>query len=1507
MSANLIDWLRSLAPEGATGFEGLVRELLESWTGRKFRLARGGEQFGHDAKTDSDPRAPLTLIECKRYGGDNKPSSRELMGELGQALARFPDLDLWVLAATTEIGSNAVAELRSLADQHAVEILVIDTRPGGGDLEILCAQFPEVTESFAGDPGLDLATIRGRSDFAQHVESVRGNLSGLLLGFDGARRRMADWLRNHVGERASAKAAFGQDLALKAEGITLIPRPAIFARLDEWWTTNRNHTFSLVGEEGSGKSWAAMAWLLNLVARPDHPLIIPITWNRVPAVGAPSPIQLATVILARCIGPEIGRTADEWWSKRVTSWRQHLEPATPPAFLFLLDGLNESPGYDWRTLLEYAQVGNHNRLDATLLTCRLPFWKEVFGQRGALPAPYVTEGYDDAELRQAVAGRVDLSTVPAELRDLMRRPRYCDLVTTHCRAMIASGDFTVARLLFEDRLDRYRRKANHPFTPQDFDQVLARLALEHHRQWKRGRAGAGFGKKELRDALPQDDRRALQELIDGGVLDHTDDPAYPYRVEKRRLVHGLGMLLASDLRQRDNGFTDFIREWFEPQRDMDIKAEILRAAVFFSLPTDFGDYPSPQRRALLREWLLSRNMPAEQEAAITAYLPDCADDLLTEADGFFAPSDDSTGNASVRLGKALAARRTNPRVLPALQQAAERWAGYVRDAKGGSEWKPSATEFGSFEKVRFEDMRGAGLQAFMAAIIQAGPRHGFAKAYQRAALAAGFIQSCFVDDRIAWSLRLTDEDIESWVSPRWEPMAKAGGVGHVLLRDALGTRIVRNCPAYRSFEKPDFSEDRFIFGGIDNDIADLAPGPGKLGKEWDAELRTRLTDIDLSQYIPARHSTPTNHEFELLEPVAAAVAPDALGNFLRSLLESLPTRPPENLFTLCLYLPPMMMAAGPDQWAALRAVRAVVDHVDQRAARSAEAMAFLALAMVLPEEQACELFLSRSAEACDLRQLHHWLIPQSPSIARAMHTQITAETDSTRLARLLFVAAQAPVPLTDDQRKIVAQALVDDDDELLRYTATLYALKSGDAGLVTTVRCDPRRLLDEDGSLTNRLQAHILIRHGQHLSFEEVMRRLPLADLSAAVAARGNRPDELSALAFGLSAAISQIAQESEGQSERAVIKAVAEMIVIADAETIVYSQPPQARRRKGGTVEDLKEFLEAMSDHGDAGDEQQDKTFSEWQRNLFAGGHGLNRNQFSISALRAINAHSPEIVASWAQAMIVSQSLRWKASSFCQCLAAALVREAPELGFRLWEILYSDWLPVTFKVNAAGAEWMACLPFQAPDSPQALAARKHIFDQAITDQELSNVATIAVACGRRDWLVTEIERHIAMKPLWRRGKGLTLAALADLDDQTFDRLVAASDINDTWIGDALPAIQAYHDHDRWARHWYQQFLTAADRDAGYAGFVLFLKSADRRCRLWMAPMEANLAREPGFDEWRVRYRMTIEDTIAKSIEDNEKERAERLMGLGFKKEEVIPYGLWLADGIQISAPRTEE
>lgn len=56
---------------------------------------------------------------------------------------------------------------------------------------------------------------------------------------------------------------------------------------------------------------------------------------------------------------------------------------------------------------------------------------------------------------------------------------------------------------------------------------------------------------------------------------------------------------------------------------------------------------------------------------------------------------------------------------------------------------------------------------------------------------------------------------------------------------------------------------------------------------------------------------------------------------------------------------------------------------------------------------------------------------------------------------------------------------------------------------------------------------------------------------------------------------------------------------------------------------------------------------------------------------------------------------------------------------------------------------------------------------------------------------------------------------------------------------------------------------------------------------------------------WRVRYRKTTDDIIVRAIK--EKRYRDHLMGLEFKKAEVIPYGLWLAPDIQIAAPQPDD
>ncbi|MBV5324104.1 MAG: hypothetical protein J0626_01895, partial [Rhodospirillaceae bacterium] len=747
---------------------------------------------------------------------------------------------------------------------------------------------------------------------------------------------------------------------------------------------------------------------------------------------------------------------------------------------------------------------------------------------------------------------------------------------------------------------------------------------------------ARFGKRELRSLLPEDTAEALYEIMSNGVLEKSGDSAYPYRVEKHRLVYGLGMLLASDLSRASVGYADVIQEWFEPQRDMDIKTEILGAAVFFSLPTYFPSYPAPQRRALLRAWLISRNMPPEQEAAIAAYLPDCAEDLLAESDGFFVPSDDPIGNAQVRFGKALATRRQDARVLPFLQCAAERWAGR------------------------------------------------------------------FIDDRTKWSFRLTDEPLDDWISSHLPTMIAVGGVGHVLLRDAIGARRIRDNAGYRESVARVTGEGHFVDGMIDESIVELSLNPqATVAGVWEAQVRERLAALPVADFISSRSPTVIDHDFEWLSPIAAALAPDALGGFLRSVLTSLPDRKDENLCCICLYLPEMVAAAGREEFDSIGAVQRAMAASPAKDGRGSECRAFLALAMDLPVGALVDLFLDRPSDFYDPWQLHHWFSLQSPELSQAIHARLTIEVAPRRLERLLFVASCAPRPLTPEQRDVIVRCLMDGNDHR-RYAAIVYTLNSADEGLIATLLADSRSLVGEGGSQADRMQAQILAQHGDQVPFTDIVRRLPLPDLAVAVRARGNDPAEVDALADYLDAVLFLLREDGASPPEQVTTKFFVKTSCLGGVFINVYSERDSMRQRIELDSPEATSLLKRIFSKDDDYDALAEAEAMVSRLQFFqAAGKQLNDGRFSLSALRAIRTRHPDKVTAWAESALGSSTeakrLRMLGSAFFQSLAAALVRDDPVLGFRLWRVLRDEGVSLTFKLSNAGTDWMACLPFQAP------------------------------------------------------------------------------------------------------------------------------------------------------------------------------------------------------------------
>lgn len=825
-TAYLLKCLHELPATGSEGFEGLVRDLMERWTGLTFRLARSGYQHGHDAAADSSSGIEL-LVEAKRYQEDTQLSSRSLVGEFAQALETYPSLELWVLAASKEVGSNEARTLENAAQREGVDVLILDSRSNDfGPLQVFLAAYRDTTEAFLqghlqtvdrGRLSACLDAVQWAPGFSEAVDRMRRDLSARVLGFEGTRNRTAGFLSRGLESIPNAMGAFGEDIALNCEGrLSPVPRAAISTALDQWWTDqDAPGTFCLLGEEGTGKTWAAVAWLMDRAEDEHGPLVLTVT-----------PKKIATGGLKEILVDALQRSASRPAGAREVRWERSLgrwlgrEPDGHPRILLLLDGLSERSDLSWREILwEIAGTDWAKRL-SVVVTCRPAYWNRHLEGSAIHAEKHVTEGFTDDELLEVVdrSGH-SLDQIPDDLKPLIRKPRYCRIVLEHLSALLDSGELTVERLLYIDYRQRHGQKLGQPLDKRGFDELLATLASRCLEEWRQAPGNeVTFSSRQLSDSLPGDvePRAALQEIIDGGLMVENGRPRGGYLVEPRRLVHGLGMLLADELRKEAGNDVDTaadrVRTWLEPQPDMDMKAGVLGAAVFFSLPDVCESYPVTARRALLREWIAARNLSEAQQKEIGSYLSLCAADVLDVADHYWR-DDINDRLAQDRLAQALMDRRDVGEVDSALVAAIERWMGYVHVAgdpflrrihddtkKGPSPGEKLAESLGCElspgECARFRNWLlpvtahdgHLRLSRFALLLISGGKRAPHAEAFVRWAVSRQLMGYSSEHEEVSWTLRLSDEDLWPSLGPKLTKMSRAANE-----IEAKAARVLGDC------------------------------------------------------------------------------------------------------------------------------------------------------------------------------------------------------------------------------------------------------------------------------------------------------------------------------------------------------------------------------------------------------------------------------------------------------------------------------------------------------------------------------------------------------------------------------------------------------------------------------------------------------------------------------------------------------------------------------------------
>ena len=604
-------------PDDGKEFESLIARAIESVLGHRVWSARAGSQFGGDMGT-APSDGPGVKVEAKRHKNGRKLNTRELLGEIAEAIDTCPRLDLWILATCAEVPEQVRAALEREGKRRGIGIGVLDLSSS------LHCKLPRLlVEAQATAVRFVRESLGGPA--AAQMESLLGLYRGILPPgpapllnpaclFDLAAERARALFNEALAHAVVARSRFGQ----RVHDQTFVARDSATTSLDCWRASDDlpESLVILCGEEGDGKTWAASAWLARFA---DQHGSMPVFLSSREAFGLGS-IEAGVSAFVHGLFPE---TEEAHWRTRVQRWLS--TPAIACRLILVLDGLNEQPTAPWRHLIDTLFVPDHQpssifsappRARAklpTIVTCRTGYWNARFPNIPEWRVELVELGpFSIPELRAFLRqhGRRPEDFSP-EVWQLLRKPRYSSLVVQHYERLLESSDITVDRLLYEDWKHRWEEKSDFPLDDNTFQRLLRDLAD----QSLKGTTTHGF--RELRQLLPADDgERILTELVTGGVL---EEASSGYRVAPARLCHALGLLLLSDLIQvaEEENVAEVLGRYLEPS-GLDAHAPILTAAIFGASLTDA---PPTVVRLLFRSLFSLQNLGGEIWRRIQAYFP----------------------------------------------------------------------------------------------------------------------------------------------------------------------------------------------------------------------------------------------------------------------------------------------------------------------------------------------------------------------------------------------------------------------------------------------------------------------------------------------------------------------------------------------------------------------------------------------------------------------------------------------------------------------------------------------------------------------------------------------------------------------------------------------------------------------------------------------------------------------------------------------------------------------
>ncbi|MCP1605980.1 NACHT domain-containing protein [Pseudomonas citronellolis] len=672
--------LQTLAPSGPKGFEGLIRDLLVELTGVSFGVAKSGPQGGSDVRSQGLNLFEVAM-EAKRYKANTSLSLDALKAKISETAGSQRGTDLWVLAATREISVTDNEELTRTGSNLGITVLILDWPSEAGqlpDLAVLCAKAPNALRRHLASACPQLEGVMNCIISHPNYAAAASRLESRLKAPDMGYAAATEAMKQWMLGGLGNPHNAAHRLGGKFNDM-LAPERHLISR--PAYDAQLCHWFTsgeptvLLGDEGLGKTWLFLSWWYGQTQAKKD---LPLTFF-VPAQEIEQ--KPLDELIARLLEKRLGHGNQQFWRRRVNQWLK-LRPETPQ-FLLMIDGLNQYwQMRNWAEILQPAYADEWVGRICVLLSCWPDHWEQLhkLASLSPIPTEIVVQRFNDQELDALLdAHGLTRKSFTAEMLELMRVPRLTSLVILRQRELAASGDITPERLALEDWKNRIDlRGAGLEISDVEFQEFIADLG----RRLRNSIENTVVTRANVYERLGQDSGKGrndllstVAEMVSGRWLISTERP-HTFKVNPTLMPFALGLALAHQLKPAD---VDATASATIAEFIDPFSSQPLGVRILRAAATvallDPG-VSRPARRALLTRWINEQNFSSDDFEAFWRIIGlDTELVLHIIEETWLRPRATSTSTDEVFI-KALANAHQFEDVAPLLINKITRWLGW---------------------------------------------------------------------------------------------------------------------------------------------------------------------------------------------------------------------------------------------------------------------------------------------------------------------------------------------------------------------------------------------------------------------------------------------------------------------------------------------------------------------------------------------------------------------------------------------------------------------------------------------------------------------------------------------------------------------------------------------------------------------------------------------------------------------------------------------------------------